>query len=106
MIMHGLGAQLHFDGLASIIPHHGMKGLVTIHLGPGNVVVKLVADRRVLAMYPTECKVTVVDRGHHNAQGADVVDLVKTEGFAAHFFINAVYVFGAALDGYAQSLLR
>ena len=55
-------------------------------------------------MHPAQRGVTVGDAGHHNAQRADVIHLLKPERLAAHFLDNAVDVLGPSLHGGGNAL--
>ena len=97
VLVHGLGADLDFYRLATRVAHDGVQRTVAIGLGPGDVVVKLFGHQHKAAVHPTQSGVAVGDACHHHPQGPDVVDLLKPQGFAAHFAHDAVDVFGPAL---------
>ena len=51
MLVHGLGADLHLNGLALGVAHHGVQRLVAIAFGAGDVVVKFFGDGCKLAVH-------------------------------------------------------
>ena len=104
MLVHGLGADLHFDGLALGVAHHGVQGLVAVAFGLGDVIVKLFGHGHKLAVHPAQSGIASVHRGHDDTQGAYVKHLVKAQRLAAHFFDDAVDVFGATLHLRIQPL--
>ena len=104
MLVHGLGADLHLDGLALGVAHHRVQRLVAIAFGLGDVVVKLFRDRRKLAVHQAQGRVASVHAGHDHPQRADVKHLGKVQRLAAHFFDNAVDVLGAPLHLRVQAL--
>ena len=83
MVVHGLGADLNFDGLPSglpcNIPDNGVQRLVAIGLGLGDVIVKLLGHGREMAVHPAQGGVTVGNAGDHNAQRTDVIHLLKPQ---------------------------
>ncbi len=104
MVMHGLGADLDLDRLPDPVAHDGVQGLVAVDFWLGNVVVKLLRDRCELAVHPAQRGIAVADGRHHDAQRADVVDLVKTQRFATHLLDDAVDVLGSPLHRGVQAL--
>ncbi|MNS55865.1 hypothetical protein D3C72_887100 [compost metagenome] len=96
MVMHGLGADLDFNGLAIVIAHHGVQRLVAVGLGLGNVVVEFRLDGRKCLVHKRQGCVAVLYRGHHHTQSANVEQLLEIQRLAAHLLDDAVDVFGPA----------
>ena len=94
MGMHGLGADLHLDGPALRIAHHRVQRLVAIAFGAGDVVVKLLDQGGEMAVHPAQRGVAIGHAVDHHPHRADVKHLGKRQRFAAHFFDDAVDVFG------------
>ena len=94
MRMHGLGANLHLNGPPLGVAHHRVQRLVAVAFGPGDVIVKLLDQRGEAAVHPAQGGVAIGHAVHHHPHRADVKHLVKGQRFAAHFFDNAVDVFG------------
>ena len=95
--MHGLRADLDFNGPAGFITNHRVQRLVTVGFGPGNVIVKLAFNRRKKRMHKTQRGVATIHIGRNDPQRADIKHLVKVKRLAAHFFDYAVNVFRPAL---------
>ncbi len=96
MVVHGLGANLDFDGPAIGIAHHRVQRLVTIGFGSRNVVVKLFGDGREMFVHPAQGLITIGHFGHHHTQGADVKYPFERQRLAPHLLDDAVDVFGPA----------
>ena len=97
MVVHGLRADLDFDGFARLVAHHGVQRLVAIGFGAGDVVIKLFHQRLKLRVHPAQGGVAVGNRVGDDPQCTDVKHLVKVERLAAHFFDDAVNVLGPPL---------
>ena len=93
VLVHGLGADLHLNRPARRVAHHGVQRLVAIGFGLGDVVVKLLGDRAEARVHPAQRRVAGRHIGNDDAQRADVIDPLKAQALAAHFFNNAVNVF-------------
>ena len=98
VLVHGLGADLHFNRPARRVAHHGVQGLVAVGFGLGDVVVKLLGDRAEARVHPAQRGIAGRHVGDDDAQRADVIDPLKAQTLAAHFFDDAVDVFGPPLD--------
>ena len=97
VLVHFCGANLNFNGLPRCISHHGVQRLVAIAFGLGNIVIEFSAYWGELAVHPAQCRIAIWHIGHHNAQSADIENLLKRKRLAPHFFNNAVNVFGSAM---------
>ena len=97
VLVHRLGTNLHFNRPARRVAHHGVQRLVAVGFRLGDVVVKLLGDRAEARVHPAQRGVAGRHVGDDDAQRPDVIDTLKTQAFAAHFFDDAVNVFGPPL---------
>ena len=97
LLVHLAGADLYFQHLA-LGAHHGrVQGAVTVLLGIGDIVVKLIRDVVPQPVHQAQGGVAVGNSRHQDAYGADIVDLGKANTLALHLPPDAVDVLGPAI---------
>ena len=97
-LVHGAGADLHFQRLAGWPDHGGVDGTVAVGFGIGDVVVELAGNRRPGSVNDPQHAIAGIDVRHEYAHGLHVVHVLDADGLVAHLVPDAVDVLGAALD--------
>ena len=66
LLVHGLGADLHFQHLAIRADYRGMQGAITVFLGVGDVVVELLGNVPPQGVHDTQGGVAVAHLRHQH----------------------------------------
>ena len=98
VLVHVVGADLHFQGAAFGPDHRGVQRLVVVALGPRDVVVEFARHVRPQRVDHAQRGVAVGHVGHQHAQRADVVQVLEVDVLALHLLPDAVDVLGPAGD--------
>jgi hypothetical protein len=98
MLVHFVGAYLHFERAAVRPRHRGMQRAVEVAFRTRDVIVELLRDRLPQIVDDAEHGIAVLDLVHQHAHAAHVVDLGEVERLLAHLVVDAVDVLGPAGD--------
>jgi len=104
-LVHGLGANLHFERAPLQSDDGGVQRLIAVILGQGDIVVKLASDGAPEAMDRAQRVIALALLLHDHADAKQIIDLVKGAIFLLHLAVNAVQVLGATGDAIVQALL-
>src|SRR5690606_27931464 len=96
VLVHLVGADLHFQRAPARADHRGVQAAVVVALGLGDVVVELAGNRRPELVRHAERRVAGRDVVHQHAGGTDVVELAEGDALALHLLPDAVDVLGRA----------
>ena len=99
LFVHLAGADLHLKGDTLVADDGGVKALVAVGLGGGNIVLEAVGKRVVHIVDQAQGAVALGQRIQNDADRIDIIDLV--EGLVLHdgLAVDAVNALDAALDG-------
>ena len=97
-VVHFPRTYLYFHGLSARADNRRMQRLVVVGLGHGNIVLEPVRQGLPQAVHDAENAVTVLNGVDNNANGIQIVDLAEIAVIFLHFFVNAVKMFGPAVD--------
>ena len=99
LFVHLAGADLHLEGDALVPDDGGVQALVAVGLGGGDIVLEPVGQRVVHIVDQAQGAVALGDGVQDDADGVDVVDLVKGFVLDEHLAVDAVDAFDPALHG-------
>ncbi len=97
-LVHGMGADLHFQHLAVGADHRGVQRAVAVLLGVGDVVVELLGNVPPEGVHDAQRGVAVADFRDQHAHRTDVVDLAELQALALHLPPDRIDVLGAPAD--------
>ena len=103
--MHLIRADLEFDVLALGTDHSRMERLIEIGFRNRDVVLESARHRPPQRMNHPHERVAVHLRIGHDAQGGQIVHLLERDRLLVHLLINAVEMFGPAVDLPGQTVL-
>src|SRR5690606_24553537 len=98
LLVHGVGADLHFQHLALRADHRGVQRAVAVLLGVGDVVVELLGNVPPQGVHDAQGGVAVVDFRHQHAHRAHVVDLAELQTRLLHLPPDGIDVLDPAAD--------
>ena len=97
-VVHIPGADLHLKGDALLINDGGVKGLVHVLLGGGDIVLKAVGNRLEHIVDDAQDVVAFQHRIHNNPHRVDVVNLVHIAALHIHLAVDAVDAFHPSVN--------
>src|SRR5450830_776663 len=97
-VMHFTRADLHFQRAAIFRHHHSMQRLITVRLGPRNVIVELLGNRHPDVMDDAKNGKALLDVVDDHTKRAYVVELGKFQLLAAHLVPDTVNMLGPPRD--------
>ena len=105
--VHVPGTDLHFEGEGNLPATHngGVKGLVHVGLGNRDIILEPAGDLIPQGMDNTQDCIAVRNGIHDDADGDQVIDLVKGLLLKHHLAIDGIEVLAAAVDVVADMLL-
>ena len=95
-IVHLVGSDLNFQGLAVRSDHGGVKALVEVELGEGDVILEPALNGGPSGMDQTQSPVTVFDQFNQNPDSYQVVDVLERQPAIDHLAVDGVMVLGTA----------
>ena len=98
-MVHLVGTDLHLKGDTVTAKHRGVKALVHIRLGGGDIVLEAVGQRGEDIVHQSEDIVAVADRVDDHAYRKDVEDLVDVTPLHIGLAINGHHRLDASLNG-------
>jgi len=103
--MHFPGADLHLKGDTGVADDGGMKGLVQVGLGGGDVVLEPAGNWVIHIMDQSQHIIAIGNIIHDDAEGAQVKDLPQRLLLGKHLAIDGINVLDAAGDGAVDALI-
>ncbi len=99
LFVHGAGADLHLERDALMADDCGVQALVAVGLGGGDIILEAVGQRVVHIVDEAQGAVALGQSIQNDADGIDIVDLIK--GFVLHdgLAVDAVDALDSPLDG-------
>ena len=98
LLVHFLGADLHFERTACRTDYRRVKRLVHVVLRHGDVVFEAAGHGVPYGVHGAQRRITVLDRRHDEAHRDEVVNLGKVLGFVRHLLIDGIQVLRTAHD--------
>ena len=92
--MHIVRADLHLEESASARDHGRVQRLIHVALWHRDVIVELSWNRGPEAVNNSKRRIALRDRGYHNPEGKQVVQLVEAPPRPLHLLVNGVDVLG------------
>ena len=105
LLVHLYGTDLYLEGNSAVTDNGGVKRTVKVRLWRGNVVLESTGNRFEYLVNVAECGVTLKLGLHYDADGVEVVYLVKGLVLAIHFTVKAVNRLYPALNAAADVIL-
>ena len=93
--VHRTSADLNFHGTSVGIGHHGMKRLIPVGLGIGDVVVVLLGKHGEVFVHQRQHFVAVLHRINNDAHRTNVKELIEAQMLADHLFVDGIDVLRA-----------
>ena len=96
-LVHLKGADLYLKGLSRAADQRGMKRLIHVRLGHGDIILKPPGNRRVHLVDDSQRRVTVLQGVHNNPHREQIIDLIQGLALILHLLIDAEKVFDTAV---------
>ena len=95
-MVHFARSYLNFEKLSEVGNNGRVERLVHIALGGCDIVLYPAGDGLPLFVNFAQHLVTLVNRSDNDADGGQIVNLVKRFALIFHLFVNGIKVFGSA----------
>ena len=96
--VHLKGTDLNFQRLTAGTQNRGVQRLVHIGLGHSHIVLKATGNGAPHAVHNAQRTIAVLNCIDQNTNSQQIINLTQLLVVTQHLFVNAIKVFGAALD--------
>ena len=97
-IVHFVGSDLNFQRLAIRSDHGGVKALVEVELGEGDVILEPALYGGPAGVDQPKSPVTVLDQFHQDPNSDQIVDIFEGQPAVNHLAVDGVVVLGSAFQ--------